>query len=575
MSINTDAKRYLSDVIGDGYKEWRNGDIILITAATGAGKSYFILHTYLKWAIEKQFKILYLVNRKILKEQLEDILSEINRENKREHGICAEDISDYISIRTYQSIENKLKNFFINRVQEDLNKFACVVCDECHYFYTDSNFNTGTEVSYSIIKDLFKGKIRIYISATMDKIKKWIQRDKRMKLDSFDLVYGEREVKEYSLKMNYEKITPQIVNNDDSLIEHISKRIRGTNEKWLVFVDNIDWGKEIKRKLLEAEGLKKEDIIFIDADYEESNEANEVVNEIVNYKKTKRRVVISTAVMDNGITFSDEDLVNIAIFADTKETFLQMLGRRRGNNEEIQLYICKRSKEHFLRRLQYMEQILQCYKRYEKELNTLYCDNLLCLNQKEYWYAHQKILNVILSNNYSKEFMQKICCAYMGCIKYNPFSIERCEDLKLYYENLVIKLENDENAFLKQQAEWLGISDDILNQAIIEFEEDLFTKNRNILETEIKKIIVSQQGKLTEEENKKWKIKIRKSLEFFIEKAEQEGEAIKGSKGIGKSDRTLTEEIFNFCMTYAKLPYLMEKSLQKEGTYCTITQKDQ
>ena len=95
------------------------------------------------------------------------------------------------------------------------------------------------------------------------------------------------------------------------------------------------------------------------------------------------------------------------------------------------------------------------------------------------------------------------------------------------------------------------------------------------METEIKKIIVSQQGKLTEEENKKWKIKIRKSLEFFIEKAEQEGEAIKGSKGIGKSDRTLTEEIFNFCMTYAKLPYLMEKSLQKEGTYCTITQKDQ
>lgn len=575
MSINTDAKRYLSDMIGDKYKKWRNGDIILITAATGAGKSYFILHTYLKWAIEEEFKILYLVNRKILKKQLEDILREINRENKREYGIFAKDIFDYISIRTYQSIENNLKNFFINQVQEDLNKYKCVVCDECHYFYTDSNFNTGTELSYSIIKDLFKGKIRIYISATMDKIKKWIQRDKKMKMDTIDKVYGERDVKEYPLKMNYEKITPQIVNNDDSLIEHISKRIRGTNEKWLVFVDNIDWGKEIKRKLLEAEGLKKEDIIFIDADYEESNEANEVVNEIVNYKKTKRRVVISTAVMDNGITFSDEDLVNIAIFADTKETFLQMLGRRRGNNEEIQLYICKRSKEHFLRRLQYMEQILQCYKRYEKDLNTLYCVPILYPNQKEYWNAHQKILNVILSNNYSKEFMQKICCAYMGCIKYNPFSIERCEDLKLYYENLVIKLENDENAFLKQQAKWLGISDDLLNQAIIEFEEDLFTKNRNILETEIKEIIVSQQGKLTEEENKKWKIKIRKSLEFFIEKAVQEGESIKGSKGIGKSDRTLTEEIFNFCMTYAKLPYLMEKSSQKEGTYCTITQKDQ
>lgn len=95
-----------------------------------------------------------------------------------------------------------------------------------------------------------------------------------------------------------------------------------------------------------------------------------------------------------------------------------------------------------------------------------------------------------------------------------------------------------------------------------------------MLKNEIEDIIDNKQGKLTEEENIEWKIKIRKSLEFFIEKAEQEGEKIKGSSGIGKSDRPLTEDLFNTCMDVAQLPYLMKKSLQKEDSYCTIIRKE-
>lgn len=563
-------KKYITDVIGEDYKKWGGGDVILITATTGAGKSYFILQTYLKWAVEQNFKILYLVNRKILKKQLEDILKEINRENEKEYGLFNRNISDYISIRTYQSIENNLKSGFANQVIKELNEYKCVVCDECHYFYTDSSFNAGTELSYSIINVSFAGKCRIYISATMDKIKEWIQRDKNNRNGTINLICGARKVKEYSLTVNYDKITPKIVNNDDSLIELISNKIKEANEKWLVFVDSIEWGKEIERKLLKTEKIEEEDIIFVDADYEENVDANKVVREIVEYKKTKKRIVISTAVMDNGITFSDEDLVNIAIFADTKEIFLQMLGRRRGNTEEIQLYICKRNKEHFVKRAQYMKCILECYKRYEDDLKILYLYPSSCPNKLDYLRAHQKILNIILSNSYLREFIRKFCCAVDGYIKYNSFPVERYEDLYQYYKNLVIELENDENAFLRQQAEWLGLSEDKLNRVIAEFEEDEFTKYQKMLKNEIEGIIENKQGKLTEEENTEWKIKIRKSLEFFIEKAEQKGEKIKGRSGIGKSDRPLTEDLFNTCMKYAQLPYLMKKSPQKEDTYCTI-----
>ena len=44
-------------------------DIIFITASTGAGKSYFILNVYLDWIIQRGGKLLYLVNRRILREQ--------------------------------------------------------------------------------------------------------------------------------------------------------------------------------------------------------------------------------------------------------------------------------------------------------------------------------------------------------------------------------------------------------------------------------------------------------------------------------------------------------------------------
>lgn len=63
-------KRFVSDEIGEKYKEWKNRNIIFITSPTGSGKSYFILHIFLKWAIKNNMRILYLVNRRILKMQL-------------------------------------------------------------------------------------------------------------------------------------------------------------------------------------------------------------------------------------------------------------------------------------------------------------------------------------------------------------------------------------------------------------------------------------------------------------------------------------------------------------------------
>ena len=43
--------QYVSDVIKEEYKYWAAGDVVLLTAPTGTGKSHFVLYDLLKWAI--------------------------------------------------------------------------------------------------------------------------------------------------------------------------------------------------------------------------------------------------------------------------------------------------------------------------------------------------------------------------------------------------------------------------------------------------------------------------------------------------------------------------------------------
>ena len=105
MGAEDYGKRYITDIIGEEYRSWKPKDIIEITAPTGSGKTSFILKTLLPYAVEKNLKILYLVNRKVLKSQLEKEVDKISIKMQ-----CP--LKNNILIRTYQSIEeNRLEKF--------------------------------------------------------------------------------------------------------------------------------------------------------------------------------------------------------------------------------------------------------------------------------------------------------------------------------------------------------------------------------------------------------------------------------------------------------------------------------
>lgn len=65
-------RKYVQDIIGQAYKEWKKGDNILINCGTGQGKTYFVKNILKDYCKQNNLKILYLCNRTNLKKQVKN-----------------------------------------------------------------------------------------------------------------------------------------------------------------------------------------------------------------------------------------------------------------------------------------------------------------------------------------------------------------------------------------------------------------------------------------------------------------------------------------------------------------------
>ncbi len=605
---NIKAPEYISDKIGEEYMNWEDRNIIFITAPTGSGKSYFILHIFLKWIVRNNLKMLYLVNRKILKEQLEEELhGEVEDEIYQEFGI-EKGLRNHITITTYQNIENGLKGKKYLEANYFIQGFQCVVCDECHYFYSDSNFNTNTEISYLFLRKVFNNRIQIYISATPDKIRENMHTYTVEEIESFagqmpgNVLFkrASNRTKEYSVKNSYDYIEISIFERIGDLIGIVRRNVNVEKEKWLIFVDSIDLGKDLKNELLNGTSTEEDsdkneykisdnEVIFLDAHYEKETETAESVEEIAREKISSKKIIISTAVMDNGISIHDRALRNIVILADTKETFIQMLGRKRKDGKKVNLYICKQDIRHFERRKKHVEKVLEYCNKYWNELayinepyifmnvegkvfkkryieikdENVSIDYNICLANQ------QAILNELLTNPISAKYIREFCYSLDGLLIPNMFSILRSCELKSFYKNIIKDLENDEYAFAKQQAEWLEIPEEKFESTIQESRKSIYEKNRGILEQAIKSVLDESMDK---EANIKWKLGILDVLIYFIKRDMKFNES--DEDALKKTDRAITKERFERCVKQADLSYKMimkkKNARKQEDTSYTI-----
>ncbi len=603
-------RKYVSDEIGSEYLEWKKRDIILITAPTGTGKSHFILYTFLKRVIENNEKLIYFVNRRILRDQLIDELKRyVEMEMLTEYKKVI-NLDNYIRIQTYQRLEEDLRGNEPERALSELQKYHYVVYDECHYFLADSNFNTNTELSYDCLRREFDYKVQIFMSATMRNIQECILKRGPIYLPGFEELKtvhpGDRyRIKEYGVPQVYDYI--RLDRFED--MKDLAKIIGNGEEKakWLIFVDSIPMGEELKSILTEKSSNKNKnkisetDIVFVTAEYKKEEDTRNTVKEIVETYKSKEKIVISTEVMYNGVSFHDENLVNMAIFADTEENFIQMLGRKRKDNRHLKLYICKRNTDHFKRHLQQARQTLRFYdsiqnsiggmynfvgnekkvelsayiilyhtvlprKGYKMNYSPFFQTPYLNLDYNNILAKQQPILDKISTDELSEKSSQKICYYVNGLIAVNEFSIQKCIKDILFYNGIIQELEDDENAFLRMQGHWLGKSDDEIDDFLQITNMNIFDRYCQEFKEEIKDYL---NVDISDDKNKEMKLKLKKYFIYFLRNSEEYKSDMKTYDNqiryLGQKDRVISIKWFNLCMEYARLPYKMSKPYDGRG----------
>ena len=145
---------HFSDLIKlENIISWKPSDMILGTAGTGRGKSYFILNDLYYYCKERNLSILFLTNRDILKEQF---LEEVKTEEKQ----------DIITLMNYQKIEAMIM------YGVPIDEYDFIVADEIHYIFGDADFNRNTELIIEWLIDI-NCSVKILLSATSEHVRNY------------------------------------------------------------------------------------------------------------------------------------------------------------------------------------------------------------------------------------------------------------------------------------------------------------------------------------------------------------------------------------------------------------------
>ena len=428
--------KWVSDTIGEEYKQWSKGDIVTIQAQTGTGKTYFVKNVLVPY-LDKYEHMLIVSNRVNLKRQIKiDLLrlcgKEIPKDLKELDKITK---VGNVTLLSYHQIA------IMRQAQEEKGKkinldiYKYIICDECHWFKSDASFCDKTELAWKeLIRTRHRESIVVYISATMEEIRPMID----SAIEKFNEKSFGSSIKlwNYTTGIDYSYLNPYYFDKIENLGVHI-KNADIKDGKWLVFVTS----KSMANNLKDIITNKKVSIITAD-----TKEDNEDLKSIINNSKFNSDVLICTKVLDNGVNIQDEEVKNIVINSWDKTTFIQEIGRIRINIDkpyEIDLYIPMKSKKAFTSRQMVISReidILNLYENNKEEFMFQYRDNKNKLPNHLFYVKDNKgyVINKLgYANTYSfNSFLQNI--------------INKWDDKKNKYKPYT---------FIKEQLSWIGLED--------------------------------------------------------------------------------------------------------------------
>jgi hypothetical protein len=398
-----------------------------ICSQTGTGKTTFIFECCLPVALKKHKKILYLCNRSALVTQIKDIAikDDLNKYEKLERRTVGQ-IPNYYTkegindLTNFGGIEIYTYHRFLSECNDmDFKKYAFVIMDEAHFYISDATFYVFTEKILDLLLEKTYNIPKIYLSATPDESFDSIwKKEKDFTRNKHYGCYPKMDV--YVMDEDYSYLNPYFFDDTNWLIEKIKNSSKADN--WLIFIRDKKTGKHIKRKLEE----KNDKIIFITAD---TSNDDEIYSELLVSQQMPKPIIISTKVLDVGISINTSNL-HMVIFDDNIVEIKQMVGRKRiRDNEKLDIYF---------------------FVPYLNELRKR------CGNIKRQIEIENKIIKNALYTKYIDDISHPVYLEE-GKVKYNHFSEKKLRTDMFNYIRLINELETCETKedYMKHYSEIL------------------------------------------------------------------------------------------------------------------------
>lgn len=352
--------RYVSNVlIKEIWRSWNKGEQVFISAGTGRGKNTFIKKELLTQCGNQ--KVVIFENRQsLMQQQIFDIISEIDPEALQ--CISKENMVKFGAYKNIMIISYQCAALKCMLNDMDFRNFCLqaryLVFDEAHYILDDSPYNKGISFfAQTFLENFFPNATKIFMSGTMEEIYDYVQHMNRFLEEPLDIIEEkellDKKAKNFfsenlsgiawrhqsfnsvlSLPTDYSYIKPYKYKEIKDICYQVSQT--SANEKWLVFVESIRDGEELKARL---ESICNDSVYFLSADNKNDDENAEIYNKLIRECRFDCRVLIATTVIYNGINVKDSAVKHIVVPFSSMSVVKQLMGRKRvAENETVKVY---------------------------------------------------------------------------------------------------------------------------------------------------------------------------------------------------------------------------------------------
>ena len=357
----------ISEVMEKNLCEFSPRDPILIDAQTGSGKTTAIYNFLIPYALSIQKNVFLLCNRVALSIQQKKEIMEITDTPLKglltEKGIQEQTIFGNVGVSTYHRLSSFLKD---EKNKEWCDNLAFVIADEAHFFVSDAFFNNACNYILKQFVQHFSHAVRIYLSATPWDFMYPLAKAEEKYYNDINLFYHcysqqiplrPRAIQHFEFPRDYSSVNLNFFKNIEEIIDLIETN---PNEKWMIFIDNMEKFSVFKNAL---EGK----VSFLNANLKDTP----IFHSLINNQKFEEQVLITTAVLDCGVNVRDASLKNIVVFSDDRTATIQMVGRKRlDKNEKVNVWIYDLDKQTVWSRVLEYNEFLDLEKEYDR------CDSL-------------------------------------------------------------------------------------------------------------------------------------------------------------------------------------------------------